>query len=54
MAAAAPPDAGDDGDEPKTAEFTYVIDVTFWANGRKRKIKGLERLDMLPNEAARC
>jgi hypothetical protein len=44
---------GDQGaGEPQTSEFAYVIDVTFWANGRKRKIEGLEKLDMLPNEAA--
>jgi hypothetical protein len=49
------PDTGDgDGgdDAPKTGEFTYVIDVTFWANGRRRTVEGLEKLDMLPNEAA--
>ena len=26
------------------------LDVTFWANGKKRKIKGMEKLDMLPNQ----
>ena len=31
-----------------------MIDVTFVANGRKRKIKGMEQLDMLPNERSRC
>jgi hypothetical protein len=41
-------DQGDGG--TKTAEFTYVLDVTFWANGHKRRIKNLEKLDMLPNE----
>jgi hypothetical protein len=49
------PDTGDgdgDGASPKTGEFTYVIDVTFWANGRKRTIEGLKKLEMLPNEAA--
>jgi hypothetical protein len=45
-----PTDRGGGG--TKTSEFTYVIDVTFWANGRRRKIEGLEKLDMLPNEAA--
>ena len=45
------PDSGDGGGT-KTIEFTYVIDVTFWANGRRRKVEGLEKLDMLPNEAA--
>ena len=39
------------GGTPKTAEFTYVLDVTFWANGHKRTIKGMEKLDILPNEA---
>lgn len=41
----------DDGDgETKTAEFTYVLDVTFWANGDKRRINDLAKLDMLPSE----
>jgi hypothetical protein len=40
------------GGGKQTSEFTYVLDVTFWANGRKRKIEGMEKLDMLPNEAA--
>jgi hypothetical protein len=26
--------------------------VTFWANGRRRKIEGLRKLDILPNEAS--
>lgn len=33
-----------------TVQYRYVVDVTFSANGHSRKIKGLERLDMLPNE----
>jgi hypothetical protein len=38
------------GDTPaKTTQYVYVIDVTFEANGRKRKIKGMDRLDMLPS-----
>jgi hypothetical protein len=37
---------------PKTTEFTYVLDVTFWANGHKRTIKGMEKLDVLPNQAS--
>jgi hypothetical protein len=45
-----PPTGGGGG--AKTSEFTYVLDVTFWANGRRRKIEGLEKLDMLPNQAA--
>jgi hypothetical protein len=31
-------------------EYEYVLDVTFSANGRSRRIKTLERLDMLPSE----
>lgn len=38
------------GGETQTVEYRYVIDVTFTANGRKRKIKGMERLDVLPSE----
>jgi hypothetical protein len=37
--------------QTKTVEYRYVADVTFTgANGKKRKIKGLERLEILPNE----
>lgn len=36
--------------ETKTVEYRYVADVTFTANGKKKKIKGLERLDVLPGE----
>jgi hypothetical protein len=36
--------------EPQTVEYRYVADVTFTNNGKKRKIKGLERLDVLPGE----
>jgi hypothetical protein len=32
------------------SRYTYVIDVTFVSNGRKRVIKGLDRLSMLPSE----
>jgi hypothetical protein len=47
-------DTGGDqgGGQPETGEFAYVIDVTFWANGRKRKVKGMQKLDMLPSEAS--
>jgi hypothetical protein len=38
------------GGGTKTSEFTYVLDVTFFANGHKRRIKNLSKLDMLPNE----
>ncbi len=35
-----------------TTAYKYVVDVTFEANGRTRRIKGLEKLDMLPSESA--
>ncbi len=45
------PDTGTGGgDQEKTTEFTYVLDVSFWANGKRRNIKGLEKLDMLPSQ----
>jgi len=41
---------GDTGGGDTTTQYAYVIDVTFRANGhRTRRIKGMERLDMLPN-----
>jgi hypothetical protein len=41
------------GDTPTTrVQYRYVIDVTFTANGRTRRIRGLERLDMLPNRVS--
>lgn len=41
------------GDAPTTTvQYRYVVDVTFTANGRKRHIKGMERLDMLPSAAS--
>jgi hypothetical protein len=42
---------GDTGSKPApTVQYRYVVDATFSVNGRRRKLKGLERLDMLPNE----
>ena len=35
-----------------TAQYRFVVDATFSVNGHRRHIKGLERLDMLPNEAS--
>jgi hypothetical protein len=32
-----------------TTVYKYVVDLTFKANGRTRHIKGMEKLDMLPN-----
>jgi hypothetical protein len=40
---------GESGGGEKTSEFTYVLDVTFWSNGHKRTIKGMKKLDTLPN-----
>ena len=47
-------DTGGGGDDPvdgetRTTVYKYVVDVTFTANGRTRRIKGLEKLDMLPS-----
>ncbi len=41
---------GGGGGGTKTAEFTYVLDVTFFQNGHKRRIKDLKKLDMLPTQ----
>jgi hypothetical protein len=40
------------GGTPTTAQYRFVVDATFSVNGHRRHIKGLERLDMLPNEAS--
>ncbi len=37
------------GDTPSTTQYRYVVDLTFRANGRTRKVRSMERLDMLPN-----
>jgi hypothetical protein len=34
----------------RTSLYTYVIDVTFRANTRTRRVKGMRRLDMLPSQ----
>jgi hypothetical protein len=47
-----PPSTGGGGTTTTTTTYKYVVDVTFSANGRTRRIKGLEQLDMLPNESA--
>jgi hypothetical protein len=46
------PTGGDDSDAPKTTEYTYVVDVTLRANDRERTVKGLEKLEMLPDAAS--
>jgi hypothetical protein len=40
------------GGTTTTAQYRFVVDATFSVNGHRRHIKGLERLDMLPNEAS--
>jgi hypothetical protein len=44
------PDNG--GDRTETVEYTYVIDLTFSANGRRRRVRGMRRLEMLPSQAS--
>jgi hypothetical protein len=45
-----PPSGGTGGgDDAKAPEYTYVVDVTFRANDRVRTVKGLRKLDMLPD-----
>jgi len=41
----------DGGEKTTTVNYTYVADVTFRANDRRRKIKGMEKLDILPDRA---
>jgi hypothetical protein len=36
--------------KPKTTDYQWVIDASFEANGDGRRIKKMERLDMLPSE----
>jgi hypothetical protein len=40
------------GTTTTTTTYKYVVDLTFTANGRKRHIKGMEKLDMLPNQSS--
>jgi hypothetical protein len=35
-----------------TTAYKYVVDLTFTANGRTRRIKGMEKLDMLPSQSS--
>jgi hypothetical protein len=39
------------GGKTTTTSYTYVIDATFRANGRKRKISGMQKLAVLPSQA---
>jgi hypothetical protein len=51
-----PPTGGDptppSGGEPVPVAYKYVVDVTFTANGRTRRIKAMEKHDMLPGQAS--
>jgi hypothetical protein len=40
------------GTTTTTTAYKYVVDLTFSANGRTRHIKGMEKLDMLPNQSS--
>jgi hypothetical protein len=40
------------GSQPQTTVYKYVVDLRFTVNGRTRRIKGLEKLDMLPNDSS--
>jgi hypothetical protein len=45
-------DTGGGGPTTTTAVYKYVVDLTFKANGHTRHIKGMEKLDMLPNQSS--
>jgi hypothetical protein len=47
-----PGTGGGGGGGTTTTVYKYVVDLTFKANGRTRHIKGMEKLDMLPNDAS--
>jgi hypothetical protein len=36
----------------ETTQYEYVADVTFWHGPHRRKVRGLRKLDMLPNQHA--
>jgi hypothetical protein len=46
------PPRGGTGGGTTTTTYKYVVDLTFTANGRTRRIKGLEKLDMLPSASS--
>lgn len=48
----APVDVAPPTTRTETAEYEYVADVTFWTGDRRRKVRGLRKLDMLPNQSA--
>jgi hypothetical protein len=45
------PQPDNDTTRPKTTNYQWVIDANFETNGHDRRIKTLERLDMLPSQA---
>jgi hypothetical protein len=49
-----PGDGNTGGGDPTTTTtvYKYVVDLTFTANGNRRRIKGMEKLDMLPNQSS--
>jgi hypothetical protein len=47
-----PGTGGGGGTTTTTTTYKYVVDLTFTANGRTRHIRGMEKLDMLPNDTA--
>ena len=47
-----PPTGGGGGGGGTETTFQYVVDLTFKANGRTRRIKGMEKLDMLPSTSS--
>ena len=46
------PGTGGGGGDTTTTAYKYVVDLTFSANGRTRRIKGMEKLDMLPSDSS--
>jgi hypothetical protein len=46
------PGTGGGGGQTTTTVYKYVVDLTFKANGRTRRIKGMEKLDMLPSDSS--
>ncbi len=48
----APPSAPSPVGPPKTTEYEYVADITFWNGDRRRRVSGLRKLDMLPSQSA--
>jgi hypothetical protein len=43
---------GGTGGGTTTTVYKYVVDISFTTNGRTRRIRDLEKMDMLPNDSA--